>query len=119
MGELVDTARAALAEAETQEATEAAKAAAAVEKERVAKLTPEERAAEKKAKAEAEERRKMQVDPTESQKKTTVGLILGESDVDYVEVGEANARERRLLLRNKNWEHATEDRFGRWLYRRM
>lgn len=57
-------------------------------------------------------------DPDEDQIKTSVGLYSGDA-VSYHVVEEGGAKERRLLIHGKNYEHVGEDRWGRWLYRPM
>lgn len=111
------------AKADELDAAEAAKVAQAAEKaeaERVAKLSPEEQAAIVKAKAEAEDAKRIAEDPNDEDLLTTVGLQGSDGSVfGYRKVHQLDARERRLLLDGVNFEHVSEDRWGRWIYRSM
>lgn len=105
-------------------------AAEAAKQEAIDNETPEQTVARELAEAEAvkvaaavEAQRKLVEDPTDEQKAGTIGVDHGGSgDYTYYPVPEPvkdNYRAPRLLFNGANIEHVADDRFGRWLYRRM
>lgn len=56
--------------------------------------------------------------PTDEELATTIGIESG-GDVSYRTVPKEDVKERRLLLDGQNYEHVSDDAYGRWIFRTM
>lgn len=102
------------AQADAQDAHEAAAAKQAA----LDAMTPEEKSAHDKAMQDEADAKQLVENPTDEQKKSTIGLETGDGKYAYIPLpDETDYRSVHVVYSGHSYKHVATDKDGRWLYR--